>query len=107
MFLRADVQSPNVSIGLSETGQQVVIEQPGEMVPPPTQTINPIFQERSQYVVETPFGQLFNLETGEFFHYPSYKKGGLIKRTGLAYVHKGEYVVPVKDVKKCNVCSKR
>ena len=37
----------------------------------------------------------------------SLKKGGLVRRTGLAYVHKGEYVVPTKDINKCNVCNKR
>lgn len=26
---------------------------------------------------------------------PSFKKGGMIKKTGLAYVHKGEKVIPV------------
>ena len=57
------------------------------MTPPVGQTMNPVYE--GEEVV------------------PSFKKGGLIKRTGLAYVHKGEYVVPVKDVKKCNVCSKR
>lgn len=34
----------------------------------------------------------------------SYKKGGFVKRTGMAYVHKGEYVVPRHRVKKCKVC---
>jgi len=27
-------------------------------------------------------------------HLPSYKKGGTVKKTGLALVHKGEYVIP-------------
>jgi len=31
---------------------------------------------------------------------PSMKKGGMVKKTGLHYLHKGEMVVPVKDVKK-------
>ena len=30
----------------------------------------------------------------------SYKKGGMVKKTGLAYLHKGEMVVPKKDVNK-------
>ena len=30
----------------------------------------------------------------------SYKKGGKVKKTGPAYMHKGEIVVPVKKVKK-------
>lgn len=30
----------------------------------------------------------------------SYKKGGMVKKTGLAYLHKGEMVIPKKDVKK-------
>lgn len=29
----------------------------------------------------------------------SYKKGGIVKKTGLAYVHKGEKVIPAKKVK--------
>jgi len=37
--------------------------------------------------------------TGEEF-----KKGGFVKRTGLAKVHRGEYVVPKSKIKKCNVC---
>lgn len=31
---------------------------------------------------------------------PSYKKGGLVRRTGLALVHKGELIIPKKDVPK-------
>jgi hypothetical protein len=31
---------------------------------------------------------------------PSYKKGGKIKKTGLAFVHKGERVVPKKAARK-------
>jgi hypothetical protein len=27
---------------------------------------------------------------------PSYKRGGKVKKTGLAYVHKGEKVIPAK-----------
>ena len=30
----------------------------------------------------------------------SYKKGGTVKKTGLALVHKGEKVIPVKKKKK-------
>lgn len=30
---------------------------------------------------------------------PRYKKGGVVKKTGLAKVHKGEVVVPAKKVK--------
>lgn len=30
----------------------------------------------------------------------SMKKGGMVKKTGIHYLHKGEMVVPVKDVKK-------
>lgn len=28
---------------------------------------------------------------------PSFKKGGIVKKTGLIYAHKGEKVIPVKD----------
>ena len=207
MILRGDVESPNFSIGLSETGEQVLIEHPGEMVqtgemvppstetgemvPPTIQTMNPLLRgspqslpepdsrTQSGVLINSVSGELFNEQTGEYFignpmfrpqpvprppplpqrqtegtvpqpvprpppveemqrreaervagdlpsaptHTPdvqqemrpleregpilSHKKGGLIKRTGLAYLHKGEYVVPVKDVKKCNVCTKR
>jgi len=31
---------------------------------------------------------------------PEYKKGGVVKKTGLAKVHKGELVIPTKTVKK-------
>lgn len=31
---------------------------------------------------------------------PSYKKGGKVKKTGVALLHKGEVVVPKKTVKK-------
>ena len=31
--------------------------------------------------------------------YPSYKKGGKIRRTGLARMHKGEMVIPAAKVK--------
>ena len=30
---------------------------------------------------------------------PSFKHGGRVKKTGLALVHKGEYVVPVKQAR--------
>jgi hypothetical protein len=30
---------------------------------------------------------------------PGYKKGGLVKKTGLALVHKGELVVPARVVR--------
>jgi hypothetical protein len=30
---------------------------------------------------------------------PSYKKGGRVKETGLALLHKGEHVIPVKEAK--------
>lgn len=55
--------------------------------------------EQGRMVVETPFGGNLDLETGEEF-----KKGGFVKRTGLAKVHRGEYVVPRSKIKKCNVC---
>lgn len=31
---------------------------------------------------------------------PSYKKGGIVKKTGPALVHKGEKIIPVKKVAK-------
>jgi hypothetical protein len=31
---------------------------------------------------------------------PEYKNGGVVKKTGLAKVHKGELVIPTKQVKK-------
>jgi hypothetical protein len=31
---------------------------------------------------------------------PSYKKGGIVKKTGPALVHKGEKFTPVKKAKK-------
>lgn len=31
---------------------------------------------------------------------PSMKKGGMVKKTGIHYLHKGEMVVPVKNVSK-------
>lgn len=31
---------------------------------------------------------------------PSYKKGGRVRKTGLALVHKGEKVVPAKNMKR-------
>ena len=34
---------------------------------------------------------------------PGYKKGGTIKKTGLALVHKGEKVIPKKDAKKVKI----
>ena len=30
---------------------------------------------------------------------PGYEQGGMVRRTGLAKVHKGEYVIPRKKVK--------
>lgn len=32
--------------------------------------------------------------------YPSYKKGGRVRKTGLALLHKGEKVIPKKNVKR-------
>ncbi len=31
---------------------------------------------------------------------PSFKHGGIVKKTGLAYVHKGEKIIPKNKVKK-------
>lgn len=31
---------------------------------------------------------------------PSYRKGGMVKKTGLARLHRGEYVVPRNKVKR-------
>lgn len=99
--------NPSPTIGILEgTNQQVIVLNPDQAPEPQTMTTtNPLFRnnpsrrDSSGMVVEDPFGQLFNLETGEYF-----KKGGFVKRTGLAYVHRGEYVVPVNKIKKCNVC---
>jgi hypothetical protein len=33
---------------------------------------------------------------------PSYKKGGTVKKTGMAMVHKGEKVIPQKKVESMN-----
>jgi hypothetical protein len=38
---------------------------------------------------------------------PSYKKGGIVKKTGLANLHKGERVVPKKDVKRTEKTMKK
>jgi len=32
--------------------------------------------------------------------FPSYKKGGVVRKTGLVYVHKGETVIPKSKAKK-------
>jgi len=37
-----------------------------------------------------------DVEAGYEHRVPSYKKGGRVRKTGLAYVHKGEKVTPVK-----------
>jgi hypothetical protein len=55
--------------------------------------------DQGRMIAQTPFGGRLDLETGEEF-----KKGGFVKRTGLAKVHRGEYVVPISKIKKCNVC---
>ena len=34
------------------------------------------------------------------YEFDSYKKGGKVKKTGLALVHKGEKVIPVKNKKR-------
>jgi hypothetical protein len=38
---------------------------------------------------------------------PSFKKGGKVKKTGLAYVHKGEKVIPKNKVKKVKKALKK
>tara|TARA_R100000655_G_scaffold90950_1_gene131633 strand:- start:1011 stop:1376 length:366 start_codon:yes stop_codon:yes gene_type:complete len=38
---------------------------------------------------------------------PMYKKGGIVPKTGTAIVHKGEMVVPVKDVAKTKKAMKK
>jgi hypothetical protein len=40
-------------------------------------------------------------------HPVSYKKGGRVKRTGLARLHKGEYVVPRGKVKRVKNAMRR
>ena len=102
--------NPNVNI---ERRNVIVFENPDETyfmssVPQSRQTgtfINPLMVPQSQefdqrrMIAQTPFGGNLDLETGEEF-----KKGGFVKRTGLAKVHRGEYVVPRSKIKKCNVC---
>lgn len=34
--------------------------------------------------------------------YPTFKKGGVVKKTGLIYAHKGEKIVPKGGAKKAN-----
>lgn len=36
-----------------------------------------------------------------------FKHGGMVKKTGKALVHKGEYVIPAKDVKKIKKIAKQ
>lgn len=38
---------------------------------------------------------------------PSYRKGGSVRKTGLARVHKGEFVVPAKKARKAKRMLKR
>lgn len=38
---------------------------------------------------------------------PSYKRGGKVKKTGLAYVHKGEKVIPAKRKRGRNARKRR
>jgi hypothetical protein len=38
---------------------------------------------------------------------PQYKKGGMVKKTGVALVHKGEKVIPKKDVKRTSKAMKK
>ena len=55
---------------------------------------NPMYKPPTEATTDNPV----------FGGYPSFSKGGLVKRTGLAYIHKNEYVVPARKVKHCNVC---
>ncbi len=41
------------------------------------------------------------------YEVPSYKKGGRVKRTGLALLHKGEHVIPKNKVKKVSAALKK
>lgn len=38
---------------------------------------------------------------------PSYKKGGMVRKTGLAKLHAGEKVIPKKDVKRTEKAVKK
>lgn len=40
------------------------------------------------------------MSTPDYKSYPGFKKGGKVKKTGLAKVHKGERVLKVSDAKK-------
>lgn len=46
-------------------------------------------------------------ETASSIRPVSYKKGGRVKRTGLARLHKDEYVVPKRKVKRMKRAMKR
>lgn len=48
----------------------------------------------------TPGGNNFTGLASGVGDTPSYKKGGRVKRTGVAIVHKGEYVIPAKHSRK-------
>src|SRR5258708_2688352 len=47
-----------------------------------------------EWYKETP-----SADPSNFGQHPGYKKGGTVSKTGLAIVHKGEYVVPAKKAK--------
>lgn len=45
--------------------------------------------------------------SGGMLPFPTYKKGGIVKRTGLALVHKGERVTPASKSRKTTRKSSR
>lgn len=46
------------------------------------------------------FGQPARLDNSDSTKMMSFKKGGKVKKTGVAKVHKGEHVIPKHKVKK-------
>jgi hypothetical protein len=65
-----------------------------------TQAVKDDYDDMKQTQADKANPQSMDQKIKHIGDIPSYKKGGKVRRTGLAFVHKGERVVPKSKVKR-------
>lgn len=103
--LRPDTLAHNI-FARELTGQRILpLRKEDRHTPPPSArpTQPPRIVQRSRVITSLPNNDMFAYVEGAARNNPpppppSMKKGGLVKKTGLIYAHKGEVVIPATRV---------
>lgn len=77
-----------------------LMDKVGAKVSELTQAVKDDYDDMKQTQADKASGKSMEQRVKEIGTVPSYKKGGKIRKTGLAFVHKGERVVPKSKVKR-------